>query len=297
VFLYRSADLRHWEYAGPLVLGDPAETGTMWECPDFFPLGSRHVLLISPIPLGRALYMVGDYADGRFTPVRIGEVDTGGHLYAPQTLMDDRGRRLMWGWLREGRKPEAQIAAGWAGVMSLPRVLTLRSDGTIGWAFPDELAALRGAPLRLPPQELPAGEVDLSHRVYGDALELRVRFAPGHAAAAPYGLWLRSSPGGEERTRIIYSPREDVLSVDRTCSSLDDGMGRDVRGSALHLAESEGLALHVYLDRSVLEVIANGRVCLSSRIYPTRADSLGVGIDSGGAGLEEFCAWEMGAIW
>ncbi|PEE73844.1 glycosyl hydrolase family 32, partial [Priestia megaterium] len=47
-FLYESADLRTWDYIGPLYIGDasagdPAATdweGTMWECVDLFRAGS-----------------------------------------------------------------------------------------------------------------------------------------------------------------------------------------------------------------------------------------------------------------
>jgi beta-fructofuranosidase len=50
--LYRSATLREWEYLHPLCVGDihshaPLWTGGMWECPDFFALGDRHVLSVS----------------------------------------------------------------------------------------------------------------------------------------------------------------------------------------------------------------------------------------------------------
>ena len=34
---YRSDDLRHWVYLGPLCSGNINETGEMWECPDFYP--------------------------------------------------------------------------------------------------------------------------------------------------------------------------------------------------------------------------------------------------------------------
>src|SRR5207244_3898309 len=47
-----------------------------------------------------------------------------GSLYAPQTLRDDRDRRILFGWLREGRSREAIEAAGWAGVLSLPWLLS-----------------------------------------------------------------------------------------------------------------------------------------------------------------------------
>jgi len=272
----------------------------MWECPDFFPLGHKQVLVVSPLPLRRSLYLVGTYADDRFVPENHGEVDAGGHFYAPQTLLDDRGRRLMWGWLWEGRSKEAQGAAGWAGVMSLPRMLTLLSNGTVGWSFVEELNALRGPAVTVAGRTLSSEEVDLAERLRGDALELRVEFEPIAAGAVQsYGLWLCGSPDGEERTRIVYAPGRGVLSVDRTGSSLSEDTVRDVLGSALALGKGEGLSLHIYVDHSVLEVIANGRVGLSSRVYPSREDSLGVGVFAGGGAvtLRGIQAWQMGCIW
>ena len=57
----------------------------------------------------------------------------------------------------------------------------------------------------------------------------------------------------------------------------------------------ESLKLHIFLDRSVMEIFANRRQCLTQRIYPTRADSLGVSIfTSGGeAFLNRLDAWTM----
>jgi len=131
--LYTSPDLIHWEYMHPLYTGDknrtdPVWTGSMWECPQLFPLGEKHVLLVSVWEHGRpyyAVYFVGSYVNHRFLPETQCIVDGGGHFYAPQTLRDDQRRRLMWGWLWEGRSIAHQQAAGWAGVMSLPRLLRL----------------------------------------------------------------------------------------------------------------------------------------------------------------------------
>ena len=32
-----------------------------------------------------------------------------GYLYAPLTMQDSQGRRLMWGWAREGRTGEQDV--------------------------------------------------------------------------------------------------------------------------------------------------------------------------------------------
>ncbi|HUX43859.1 MAG TPA: glycoside hydrolase family 32 protein, partial [Terracidiphilus sp.] len=53
--LYRSPDLRRWEYLHPLAQGmptgstapDPVDSGDMWECPDFFEADKQHCLLYS----------------------------------------------------------------------------------------------------------------------------------------------------------------------------------------------------------------------------------------------------------
>ena len=53
--------------------------------------------------------------------------------------------------------------------------------------------------------------------------------------------------------------------------------------------------LRIFLDHSVLEVYANGRQCITQRIYPTRADSLGVTLVSRGGSIKvrSLDAWDM----
>ena len=61
------------------------------------------------------------------------------------------------------------------------------------------------------------------------------------------------------------------------------------------LVQGESLKLHIFLDRSVMEVFANSRLCLTQRIYPTRADSLGVSIFARGGEviLNRLDIWTM----
>lgn len=290
--LYRSPDLIHWEYLGPLYTGRKEETGTIWECPNFFPLGEKWVLIVSPIPLRRTIYFVGRYADHRFEPELRGEVDLGGHYYAPQTFADERGRRIMWGWLWEGRSREAQIAAGWAGVMSLPRILTLRADGRLGIDPAPEVGRLRGKHRRWSGVRLASGGQLLE--VQGNTLEIAAEIRPG---AGPVGLEVCRSPQGEERTRVVYDPAVHILTMDRAQASLSPDVQRDAHSTPLALAPGEALRLRIYLDRSVVEVFANGHACLAERIYPTRADSLDVQLFAEGEAVFEVVdVWEMETV-
>jgi beta-fructofuranosidase len=74
---------------------------------------------------------------------------------------------------------------------------------------------------------------------------------------------------------------------------------RQVFAGPLDLRLGEPLRLRVFLDHSVIEVFANDRACLTARIYPTRPDSLGVGLfaHGGAAQLRIGHAWQMAHIW
>ena len=53
------------------------------------------------------------------------------------------------------------------------------------------------------------------------------------------------------------------------------------------------------MDGSVVEVFAGDGTCLTSRVYPTRPDSVGVtlGARGGRARVRGLDAWEMRTIW
>ena len=289
--LYHSDDLRHWDYLHPLCVGKKEEHGEMWECPSFFPLDGRHVLFCSPFE--RPPYFIGTYADHRFTAEAEGRLDYGWHFYAPNSFLDGNGRRILWGWCWEGRTEEAQHAAGWAGVMSLPRVLTLEGD-RLRQAPAPEVETLRGSE-HLHLYEIPLTglmEVELG-AIPGDSLELRAVIDPG--SAREVGLSLRRSPDGQEETRLVFTRETGMLGIDRKKSSLDPAQNIGFHDGPVPLAPGEPLDLRLFIDRSLLEVFANGRTCLTSRIYPTRSDSLGISLfaEDGTAGLLSLDAWDM----
>jgi beta-fructofuranosidase len=303
VFLYRSADLVHWEYLHPLLQGDqavtePVWTGSMWECPQFFPLGEKYVLLISVWDEAKThytAYYLGTYRDHIFTPDEVRRFDTGANYYAPAIMRDERGRRLIWGWSWEGRSPEAQRAAGWAGVMSLPRVLTPRDDGGLGVEPAPELQALRRERQRRAALHVTPSSKGLLPDVRGDALEIIAEFDQTSGDARRYGLLVRCAPEQEEYTRVVYDRVEGRLFVDRGRASLDPDVHRGAHGGAFELTAGEPLRLHVYLDRSIVEVYANGRACLTERIYPSRPDSIGVDLfaDGGDVTATSVDVWEL----
>ncbi len=303
VLLYRSRDLTHWDYLHLLCKGRKAEllsgkdsvsTGEMWECPDFSPLADKHALLVST--QGAVVYSVGKYVNQYFHPEVQGKVDLGDCYYAARSMVDEKSRRILWGWIWEGRSDAAQRAAGWAGVMSLPRVLTLGHDGALGMAPAPEVEALRRKHQRFAGLPILPGSFSLLKSVRGDSLEIQAEFEPGASEAV--GLTVRSTPEGEEQTSITYNRTSGNLLVERERSSLNSDANRTSQGGPFALAEDETLKLRVFLDASVVEIFANNRACLTSRIYPSRSDSLGLGMFARGdkARLKTLDVWEMRPI-
>lgn len=305
VLLYRSGDLRRWEYLGPLCTGAQTQdsrvpTGAMWECPSFFALGDRHVLIVSVWTEGITGYtaaMTGTYQDRRFNPLKIDKLDYGNHyFYAPQTMLDDRGRRLMWGWIQEGRPVEAQVAAGWSGVMSLPRELRLSEDGELEVSFVPELAVLRGDYVHIEHLDIIPGKEGYLSNAGGETLEIQVDLLRG--AAAQSGLVLHRHPSGEEATRVVVNWQAERLELVRRHSSLDPDVDRTDLGGPLPGLGGGVAHLHLYLDHSVIEVIGNDRVALTGRVYPTLPQSIGIDCFAvgGPARVKTLDLWQLISI-
>ena len=306
-YMFRSPDLVHWEYMHPLY-----EPGDESDCavPQFFPLGDKHMLLFASHTRG-AQYYVGTYADNRFVPERHGRMNytewdikgsynklyISGDLLAPHSWEDPSGRRVMIASINEGRTREAQEAAGWSVVMSMPRVLALSDDGELSIEPVPELEVLRRDHRRFTDQRIAAGST-VPVDIEGECLEIDLELEPGDVDRL--GVVVRASPDGEERTVVSYSRRDGYLELDPQQASLSSDMvGRVVQRGPLALGENEPLRLRIFVDRSVVEVFANGRQCLTKRIYPSRPDSLSVGLfaEGGDARLTRMDVWRMAAIW
>lgn len=312
--LFRSKDLIHWEYLNPFYRSERRWTDETADCacPDFFPLGDRHMLLFhTHNPINHCQYYLGRWDGRTFVPETHGRMSgPGGQLAAPETLLDGRGRRLFFGWIAEVRDRIDEV--GWSGVMTLPRVLSLDQAGDLRVEPARELEALRSNHRRRNGFTLsPGAELELNE-MRGDCAEISVVIQPGKARQ--FGVKVFASPDGSEQTLILYDADARQLRIELERSTLDksiryprirrrlappdasdDLLYTSEQTAPLHLRKNEPLRLRLFLDRSVLEVYANGRQCLTQRVYPSRRDSIGFRVFTRDAGLrvKSVDAWEM----
>ena len=304
--LFRSEDLSEWKYLGPLMedafFAEPGEDAAV---PNFWPIGNgRHMLLLfSHKRAGR--YYIGRYDTDthRFMPETHGRMNYGpwvvGSLHAPSATVDDSGRYLGIFNLHTGRDTDETDE-----MMTLPRHYWLDSANTLQMAPVSEVESLRSVHYSVGSMDIPANSEILLDGVGGKAVELRATIDPG--AAREVGLYVLRSPDGSERTRVSLYPNDhrrfetSSLQVDVSESSTrGDVWARSSEIGPLALAQDEPLELRVFIDRSVIEVFANDRQCLTVRVYPGHADSRGVSLFArgGDARLVSLDCWQMHSIW
>ena len=288
VLLYRSPDLVVWEYLHPLFEGtltgksnpkSPVASGEMWECPSFFALDKKHVLMVSTE--GTTPFWVGEYGpDQHFTPSAQGRLDCGDY-YAPITQLDESGRRIVWGWVQERRSREAQVKAGWSGVLSLPRQVSLRRDGRLSIEPAPQCRLLRGTRQAFANLLLPDNRPMRIPGVAGDSLELTADFELGDADEV--GLRVL------EDVAVAYHAGARRLSV---------GAPRAEAAGQFTLDPGEPLRLQVFVDCSIVEVFFNGRGCYTGRAYPESYEKTGVYAyaKAGTARLRSLVSYEMKPI-
>ena len=281
VLLYRSQDLHHWDYLHKLAEGvpngkqaaNPCDSGEMWECPDFFEINKRYCLLYSTE--NKVIWTTGDYDPVRqiYTPTRRGVLDHGA-CYAPKSFLAPDQRRILWGWIRETR-PEAEFAsAGWAGAMSLPRVLTIGEQGQLEIRPAAEVAKLRGAAERATVQADTPFRRKLAH--LRQELRVPIDFSMG-------AITVRLLTRGNEVWHLVVNVKGDSI---RTA---------DV-SFPLPSFPYPMLGLRIFIDNSIIESFIGGREVITSRSYSLAPGETEVEVSIAGKGRIEIDLCSLLAI-
>ena len=283
ILLFESADGLRWRFVTVL---DRCynEFGRMWECPDFFPLDGRQILMCSPQDMSAVgmefhngdctMFLLGRYdpSGHRFEREGVQAVDYGLDFYAPQTLLAPDGRRIMVAWMQNwdtcvGGQPRG---ASWCGQMTLPRELSIR-DGRVIQVPIRELDSLHGRKIAY--TDIPVQEETVLRGVFGRTIDMTVKVRP--LADCKYSQFrIKVAAGSQHYTSITYTPQTSILRISREHSGVD----RDFVHMRECFVRDRGgeIKLRVILDRFSAEIFVNdGEQVMSMTFYtPQSADGI-----------------------
>jgi beta-fructofuranosidase len=297
--LYDSDDLRNWRYLHPFLSGIVGPDCNMWECPILLRWAERVVLFVCPHPEAKYVHwFAGDRENGCLREQRQGPLDRGRYAYAANALYDPaRHRYLLWTWIKEGRPGKVRRAAGWAGLLSLPKECGLDRDYHLTLKPAAELEALRTESRTIQQVELTPSSLNPFSGFSGDGLEFEAELSFTEPSICE--LSLRASPDNAECTTISYDSAEKLLTVDGSKSSLDPEDYNLTFSGPLPPDQQGVIRFRAFLDRSVLEVFLADAACITQRLYPTREDSVQVrfAVKKGSVLVHRLTAWKLAPIW
>lgn len=287
VVLFESKDLKTWNYVS--VLADNRGTyGTMWECPDFFPLGDKHVLVVSPQDMkadgkefhngNQSVALIGEYdrQGHHLLEEQVVSLDYGTDFYAPQTLQTDDGRRIMIAWMQSWDMNIKPVAQKWNGMMTIPRQLEIR-DGILYQNPVRELEHYRTEPVICNQKEVTG--TCMIPGIQGRVLDVSLELLDGE-----YDTFsIQFAKNETYVTQFCYDRRDQTIEFDRTYS----GLMRDVVCQRKMKVKNPAKAvkLRLILDKFSVELFVNDGVQALTSVFYTPLDAEDIVFECDGTAL------------
>lgn len=294
VVYYESENMKDWKFKGEIktkFLGN----GYMWECPDYLKYEDKAVFIFSPQGLKangdkynnifQSGYLIGDKInfDNRIlNHGEFNELDRGFDFYAPQSTEDEKGRKILVGWMG---LPEIEYPTdknGWAHCLTLPRELNL-INGKLIQTPVRELENLRGA-CREESFEIENQE-KIIEGFNEKAYELICDFKKFHGNTV--GIKLKK--GTDEETLFYYDIANNKLVLDRSKSGVEFAIEYGTKRKCHYNGDT--LKLQIFVDISSIEIFVNdGLEVFTARIF-AKDTSTGLSIFSDNKALVDLKLW------
>ena len=258
VLLYESDDLNTWKYKNRITTEVPF--GYMWECPDLFELNGEWYLTCCPqgveqngldyANVHQSCWMKidADFDNNHFEVKEIHQLDRGTDFYAQQSFVDEKGRRIMIGWLGipDADYTNPTVDHQWQHALTLPRELVVK-NGNLCQKPIDEIYQLRGS----------HKTCSLNENVSWE--ELQYECDMHFDICNTFKMHLRKG--------LTLSYKNDVLEL-----SFDkNGYGRSER--AVHCGKLSDL--QIFMDTTSVEIFVNGGIeVFTCRFYGMETEFL-----------------------
>ncbi|MCO5596920.1 hypothetical protein L7F22_050991 [Adiantum nelumboides] len=262
-----------------------------------------------------------------------------GKFYASKTFFDDnKSRRILLGWVNESSIESADVAKNWSSMQGFPRSVWLDGENNerlLQWPI-EEIMSLHKSKNTLESLRLDSGSVVKVNTTNGSQLDLEVDFllpelkqaenlevnasivqhlcsergSSRTGAVGPFGLLVMASEDQSEQTAVFFyivsngsGSYNALVCSDQSRSSLSTDPDKTTYGSFIPVSGSEStMSLRVLVDHSIVETFAQGgKVCITSRVYPTKAinEEAQVYVFNRGTvpvQLKQLTAWEMETV-
>ena len=248
VIVYKSNDLEKFAYHMEITTN--YDFGYMWECPDFFELEGKKFLMMSPQGLESEEFKYQNIYQSGYFPIDIDlkakayslgefvELDCGFDFYAPQTFEDEKGRRILIGWMGmpDASYTNPTVKNNWQHALTLPRELKVSNNKLLQKPI-KEIENLRNKKI----------EIRKNENYFSQTFEFISEDIDGE-----FEIYLRSD------AKLTY--KNQILSLKLgQC-----GYGRNERKIRIENVYN----ISIYSDTSSVEIfINNGEYVMTSRVY------------------------------
>ena len=279
--------------------------GTFWEMPNMTEMGNgKWLFTCTPLNTGagvRTLCWVGSVgSDGKFVPdnaapqfLEMNGISKDGYGLLSPTIYQKDGKTLLLGIVPDKLAGSVNAEMGWAHNYSLPREISLASDGSLVQKPYSGLTGMRTE--TKVERTLQLNGTESLAPVSGRQVELQGEFTVGGGE-----MGFRFLKKGDKGASLTYNSDNGMLTLDLTAldrTANDNGVYNGVYAVALpkKVAAGQVLKLHVFLDGSIADIFVNDTWAFSVRLFPTNAEQTEAEVFATNNTTAEVSAWLLDA--
>lgn len=326
VKIFGSQDLKTWTHLSDFGQAWGSHGG-VWECPDLFLLETedggekKWVMLVSINPGSvnggsGTQYFIGDFDGEQFkldenfasyvTAEKALWIDYGHDNYAGVTWSDipaRDGRRLFLGWMSNWSYAQVVPTQNWRSAMTVSREIRLNNTPEgyrLSFQPVQELQRLRQDSFHLKQVSFTESLPLTDSLGFDPALsEIILEFDLSTTTATTFGL--RVSNDLNEYYQIGFDGESQEFFSDRSAAGKTDFSDKFAPKEYTIPRKTEGdlLRLHLFLDKSSVEIFADdGATVISEIFFPNQEfDQLSLYAAGGTVAVEGICIYELKGIW